>query len=277
MRNEMFNLINRNRIQYYSELKKDRINKTIKIDSLQNEKIIIKKEPQKAGIQSKFLQLFNNNKNSLHTLVFINISKQLSNLASQTKHWILNTHISIANKAAIQSNKLTDGLIRISSQLFEDRYEYTQQTEKPIPVNHIIGYQSINLGLKSTTGTTLSLPYEAVNINLHDQLITWINKIYRNIVLFLESDDWFEEINRSQKTTIKSPVNKKIGSANKIKRIYQTFRIKKRITHQDVKEHPIHDDETTSNQYNGKRFNLFFTNQLKWFSTSIFPAINRFI
>ena len=100
MRNEMFNRINRNRIQYYSELKKDRIDTTIKIDSLQNEKIIIKKEPQKAGIQSKLLQLFNNSKNSLYILVFINISQQLSNLASQTKQWILNTHISIANKAA---------------------------------------------------------------------------------------------------------------------------------------------------------------------------------
>jgi hypothetical protein len=244
---------------------------------LPDNKKINKEDSPKTNLQSSLWQRINKSNNNLQTLLFSDVRHHLFNLISQTMHWIRKTHSHLANKAAIQSNRLTDGLIRISSQLFEDRYEYHESSVKPNHLDQRTGYQSINLGLLNTSGVTSTLTFEPNKLSLQDQLFNWLNKLYRNIILFLESDDWLDEINRSQKTTIKSLENNKICSDNKNKRIYQTFRFKKRITNQGVKNHPIHDSETESYQDSSKRFNLFFTDQLKRLSIALFPTINRFI
>jgi hypothetical protein len=277
MRNEIFNRIKQNRIDYYSELNNDKKRTIINLEPLSDKKKLSKEDSPKTNIQLSLLRRISINKNSLHSLLFNNVRHHLFNLMSQIKSWIRKTHSHLANKAAIQSNRLTDGLIRVSSQLFEDRYEYHESSAKPNHIDQRTGYQSINLGLLNTSGVTSTLTFEPNKLSLQDQLFNWLNKLYRNIILFLESDDWLDEINRSQKTTIKSLENNKICSDNKNKRIYQTFRFKKRITNQGVKNHPIHDSETESYQDSSKRFNLFFTDQLKRLSIALFPTINRFI
>ncbi len=284
MRNEIFNRINQNRIQYYSELKNDKKMSKINLDHLPDNKKISKKASSKINLQLSLLQRISIRRNSFQSQFFCNVRHHLFNLMSQIKSWIRKTHSHLANKAAIQSNRLTDGLIRVSSQLFEDRYEYHESSVKPNHIDQRTGYQSINLGLLNTSGVKSTLTFEPNILSLQDQLFNWLNKLYLNIILFLESDDWLDEINRSQKKTIKSLENNNtigISTPNKNNSIYPYFRILrlfiKRTTNQDVKNHPIHDGETASYQDSSKRFNLIFTNKLKRLSIALFPAINRFI
>lgn len=184
MRNEIFSRINQNKIQYYAELKNRQ--STMKIEKTHStEEVKVRRinRINKSGIalakSSKFIQ------------------QQLSVLITLVLFHLRKFNKYLTQKASIQSNRMTEGLSRISSQLFEDQFEYHENSEMDNKTNN----QSLIVGLGLSSGATLSMPYEFPHSNIENQLMVFLNKLYRNIILFLDSDNWFEEINQSQRCT----------------------------------------------------------------------------
>jgi hypothetical protein len=272
MRNEIFSRINQNRNQYYSELKRNQKLIRPEMDSAKYK--LEKEEPKKADNQSLLFHRFYLYLSTRFFEINSIILKRLTNLVLITRGIVKKINTYITNKATIQSNKLTDGLIKISSQLFEDKYEYHQHIEIPNDRSRNATNKA-SLGLNSNSGLAIALPHEQSGNSWQDDIISWLNKLFCSFILFLESDEWFEKIERSKMSTASPPVK---NSSISYSKNYKT--IKALIKHISFKPSKI----KTAQIENLKRIVSFskhffqpFLYQLKSFLTTLFPAINRFI
>lgn len=271
MRNEIFNQINQNKIQYYSELKNHKNGKIINPEnSGQNE--ITNENAEQKDFHSSVLNKFSTSSSKQLAGITLNARNQITDLSERTRLWISSINHKLSNEADIQSNKLTESLTRISSQLFEDKYEYHQQIS--------ISYDKDELSYDAVQ--TLAVPHHFNDNYLAEQFLHWFNKLYCKIILFLESDDWYEKIERSQQTSSENKHHNQLKqeiinsyqkineslSSSRIFQYYALFKIKENSSKTEIKEEGSK-KEKFRNRYPG--------NQFKIFSNTIFPAINRFI
>lgn len=272
MRNEIFRQINQNKIQYYSELKNYKRKKIINPEiSGQNE--IKNEDTEQKDFHSSVLKKFSISRSKQLAGITLNARNQITDISERTKLWISNINHKLSNEADIQSNKLTDGLSRISSQLFEDKYEYQQH----------ISMSSDKVELSNDPVQTLVVPHHLFDNNLTAQFLYWLNKLYCKIILFLESDDWFEKIERSQQTSQENKhhnqlkdrivisyqkINKSLNSSGIFQYYTSIFK---------VKENSSITDKKGLGKEDGKFNSGFIKNHFKSLSNTIFPVINRFI
>jgi len=271
MRNEIFSRINRNKIQYYSELKNHKREKIINSESLQNE--IKNEDTEQKDFHSSVLKKFSATSNKKLAGATLIIRDQIMDLSERTRLWISSINNKLSHEANIQSNKLTEGLTRISSQLFEDKYEYQQHASMSNDKDELF-YDAVH---------TLAVPLHFNDNNLTAQLLYWFNKLNCKIILFLESDDWFEKIERSQQTSSENKhhnqlkhriinsyqkINKSLGSSRIFQYYASLFKAKENSS------------KTAKNELSKvkEKFNsMLQRNQFKTLSNILFPAINRFI
>ena len=285
MRNEIFQRIKQNRNKYYSELKNYNESLLNNLNPGPEKNNISNVDVKNPGLQSSMLRNIHISTKNISSSLYCKARYQLFGLASKTRCRLIDIYTGMVNKAAIQSNRLTDGLSGIASQLFEDRYEYGRDTEKNDHIGNTSGNQLKVLDLMSVSGATISLPYEPVKFSLPDRFNDWLNKMHRNIILFLESDGWFEEIESSKRRTItRSHQNNKtinISSSNKNRRLCPFFSIlrscKKRITfnHSRIRQKTQRNAPTL--QEDGYMLYTIFARKLKQLTNTLFPAINRFV
>lgn len=272
MRNEIFSRINQNRNRYYSELKKSQKHIRPEMDSVKNK--LEKEEPKKADNQSLLFQQFYLYLSTRFFEINSIILKRLTNLVLITGGIAKRINTYITKKATIQSNKLTDGLIKISSQLFEDKYEYHQHIEIPNDRSRNATNKA-SLGLNSHSGLAIALPYEQSGNSWQDDIISWLNKLFCSFVLFLESDEWFDKIERSKMSTASPPVK---NSSISYSKNYKT--IDTHIKHILCKPSKIKSAQVENLKqivsFSKHYFQTIFYG-LKIFLTTLFPAINRFI
>lgn len=201
MRNEIFKQISQNKIQYYSELKNNQKEQLPKMDSLRNQRIYRK---ENASIpETKYLFTHRLSKFNYSKLISIlsPIHVQISNITSRSTHWLKGINEYISRKTTIQSKRITDSLSKVSSQLFEDSYEFNQNPELTTKLERLKDHQTTAYGLIDYSGSAIAIPYQKDGYGLLDQFINWLFKMYRNMILFLEADNWFEEIRHSQNSS----------------------------------------------------------------------------
>lgn len=272
MRNEIFRQINQNKIQYYSELKNHKKGKIINPEnSGQNE--IKNEDAEQKDFHSSVLKKFSIGNSKQLAGISHNARNKITDLSKRTRLWISSINHKLSNEADIQSNKLTEGLSRISSQLFEDRYEYQQHNSM----------SSDKVGLSNDPVQTLAVPHHLFDNNLTTQFLYWFNKLYCKIILFLESDDWFEKIERSQQI---SPENKHLNKLNnrilnRSQKINKSLSSSRKFQYYTsifkVKENSSITDKIGPGKDNSKFNSGFLKNHFKFLSNTIFPVINRFI
>lgn len=270
MRNEIFNRISQNRNQYYSELKNTRIEPKIYLDSLsESEKLILEKS-QKPEIKSILIQGINLSRHIVHSRYINSVLIQLFQLLSHVRSIIQRQFNHLVNNADRQTDKLTDGLINISSQLFEDKYEFQESSNELSDNLKQNEKHSTNFSMLNISGSVISLPYSPDRFNLENQIFLWLKRIYLNILIFLESDNWIEEINKSHKSTTPA-LDKLKTSLVKLKVI-----IKRNLSISKVKQ-----SFSVANNADLKnivlRYYRVFNKFFKALYSTFFPAINRFI
>lgn len=270
MRNEIFNRINQNRNQYYSELKNTRKEPKIKLDySSESEK------SQKHAIKSILIQVINLCRHTVQSRYISSVLIQLFQLFVQVRIIFKRQFNLIVNNANRQTDRLTDGLINISSQLFEDKYEFQESSNELSDNLKPNEMHSTNFSMLNISGSVISLPYSPDRFSLEDQIFLLLKKIYLNILIFLESDNWIEEINKSHRSTIPALERLKIidlkTSLVKLKII-----VKRNLSISKVKQ-----SFSVANNADSKNIQLryyqTYNKFLKALHTAFFPAINRFI
>lgn len=275
MRNEIFNRISQNRNQYYSELKNTRIEPKIYLDSLsESEKLILEKS-QKPEIKSILIQGINLSRHIVHSRYINSVLIQLFQLLSHVRSIIQRQFNHLVNNADRQTDKLTDGLINISSQLFEDKYEFQESSNELSDNLKQNEKHSTNFSMLNISGSVISLPYSPDRFNLENQIFLWLKRIYLNILIFLESDNWIEEINKSHKST--TPALDKLKTID-----FKTSLVKlKVIIKRNLSISKVKQSFSVANNADLKnivlRYYRVFNKFFKALYSTFFPAINRFI
>ncbi len=274
MRNEIFSRISQNRNQYYSELKYTQNKTKVTWDYIDEENIIIEDSIEAPSAKKTIFQPFNSFDYSLITLLYSTIKKKLIGWTFIVVENIKKTRDHIASKANIQSNKLTENLSKLSSQLFEDSYEFhghediSRDTEK-------FNDKSMAIGLMDSSGVVSTISLKPNTYQLIDQLNKLLYKIYRDIIIFLESDNWFEKINRSHKITPLMSKNMSVIVRNRTSQVLKPIHIISTL--KEKKKNP----KQTGNIDNPRNiFDLVYSktkNILNLLKVYLFPAINRFI
>lgn len=270
MRNEIFSRINQNRIQYYSELKNTQNKTKFDKDYIAEKNIIIEDSIEEFAAKKTIFQPFNSFDYSLIIVLYSTINKKINGWNSFVVENVKKTRDQIASKASIQSNKVTENLSKLSSQLFEDSYEFHGQ-EDISKVTDQFNDKSLALGLIGSSIGVSVIPLESSRYQLIYQLNRWLYNIYRDILIFLESDSWFEEINRSPNSTHSISCKKSIIFSNNTSRRLKLFNIKEKRTNLNQ----LDSIDKLINTYK-----LFYSKCiyiLIRLKASLFPAINRFI
>lgn len=269
MRNEIFNRISQNRNQYYSELKNTRIEPKIYLDSLsESEKLILEKS-QKPEIKSILIQGINLSRHIVHSRYINSVLIQLFQLLSRS---IIQRQF---NHLVNNADRQTDGLINISSQLFEDKYEFQESSNELSDNLKQNEKHSTNFSMLNISGSVISLPYSPDRFNLENQIFLWLKRIYLNILIFLESDNWIEEINKSHKST--TPALDKLKTID-----FKTSLVKlKVIIKRNLSISKVKQSFSVANNADLKnivlRYYRVFNKFFKALYSTFFPAINRFI
>lgn len=272
MRNEIFSQINRNKIRYYSELKKPIIEKISSSGPVQSK--IEKEVSRKRQFQHTAFKKFNSTDNNRLLGAILSVHMHMIDLSEKTKSWIKSINNSLMQEVNNQSNKFTNGLSRISSQLFEDRYEYQQH-------NNFANYMDRGVYNGSEV---IALNLDILGNSQQTQFKLWLNRLYFSIILFLESDEWFDKIEQSQHMTSQNQQHNhlKTNLLNKLKRVSENFNPNRLLCKYGAKSKmrgklKMAFDKKNLNNQKGKFINTALFNYLKSISNTIFPAINRFI
>lgn len=272
MRNEIFRQINQNKVQYYSELKSQIEEEIISRESLHNK--MVNEASGKKNFRFSVLKMFRTTSNKHLARVILIIHNQISDLLGRTRLYLSNINNKLSKEAKIRSNRLTEGLTQISSQLFEDRYEYQQQNKNSIE-KYQISYDTVQ---------TLEVCHRLNDDSVQAQFVYWLNKLYIRIILFLESDEWFEKIDRSQKVSSQQNQRQQLkdrmlNSCQRITKPLNRSMIFKyiKIAGFKVKEKSssaaINEPDLVKERINF----VFFRSQFKNLSKILFPTVNRFI
>lgn len=295
MRNEIFSQIRKNRIQYYAELKNsDRkkfnsekvlngINEQLKTESIMSVNLLIR------ALELKWL-----GKISLSKYNFIRAKIAQSNILKTFKTNIkdgFRSLLSVGNRVNhrinLQSEKAAQGFYNVSSKFFEDKYEFSDTS----------GFKPNSLVLKTAQGRTIewnlnnypNVKYLTGDVRFFkqfDNLSAWYKKICMNIMIWLESDRFFEpdEEPELQPQKPKTESSKTIGIVTTVKqtaknvfdiikspeRLRTGFRNTKKIFRPLFKSPLI---QSVSLIYNAD-FILHFGNKA---FTYLYPVINKFI
>jgi len=201
MRNEIFNQIRQNKIQYYSKLKNSK-NEKPKPEIEINEK----KDKQNTTV-ALFLNSVPNvleqklsGKSVLYGLNNVYNKMTKSNLmkglkAHIKKDWqgLIKLRSNVNHKVNQQSERVTQGFYNVSSKFFEDKYEFEDTA----------GFKPNNLAVKTVYGGTIEwninnsfndvvIPVEDRLLKQIENLSAWYKKVCRNTIIWLESDNFFD-------------------------------------------------------------------------------------
>jgi len=125
------------------------------------------------------------------------------------------------------------------------------------------------------SGSAISIPYRPNRLSLEDQLCYWLKRIYLNIIIFLESDNWVEEINKSTKSI--TPALEKLKTVSIKTKLVKLNLLMKEIPNKVAEKQSVSTVNNSKSDNSTQRYYQIFNKQLKGVYNSLFPAINRFI
>ena len=217
MRNEIFNQIRQNKIQYYSTLKNS------KKENFKAEKEIIERGVKHdfkgtlicdyvpiVSIQKQFGKSVMHELNNVYSkMAKSNFAKGLK--AHIKKDWqgLIKLRSNVNCKVNQQSERVAQGFYNVSSKFFEDKYEFEDTA----------GFKPNNIAVKTVYGSTLewninnsyfntTIPVEDRLVKQFISLYAWYRKVCRNVIIWFESDNFFDSDEESQTKNPKTDSSK---------------------------------------------------------------------